>query len=211
MKKKSFLFTISLLFMTQSCSQMMPHRDYLSEMDQDDSSYYQPHKDFPVMAGDTGKVWESKAERRRRTPASASEMQERRSQTYLQDELRQLEGRQSEGQFELYEKYRQQLGSVSERIYFLKLPVYERKEYLLSRGLIKTEPRTYLQTEQQLAQRNNSVSLGMSKNEVMNSIGEPQRIEVAGNPSYENERWVYGRNGASKYIYFESGRVEGWE
>ena len=211
MNKLSLLFTISLLAMNQSCTQMMSHRDYLGEMDYDDSGYYQPNEDFPVMAGDTGKVWESKSERRRRTPASVGEMQDRRNQTYLQDELKQLEGRQSDGQFELYEKYRQQLGSVSERIYFLKLPVYERKEYLLSRGFIKTEPRSYVHSDQQLAQRNNSVSLGMSKSEVMNSIGEPQRIEVAGNPSFENERWVYGRNGASKYIYFESGRVEGWE
>ncbi len=211
MNKRSLLTVFFLLTLNQSCTQMMPHRDYLSEMDYDDSGYYRPNEDFPVMVGDTGKVGESKFERRRRTPASEFERQDRQGEKYLQAELRDLEGRQTEEQFELYDKYRAQLGSVSEKIYFLKLPVYERKEYLLSKGLIKTEPRTYFQSEQQLAQRNNSVSLGMSKSDVMSSIGEPQRIEVAGNPSYENERWVYGRNGASKYIYFESGRVEGWE
>jgi hypothetical protein len=45
----------------------------------------------------------------------------------------------------------------------------------------------------------------------MNTFGRPTRVEVAGNPSYENERWLYSVNGATKYIYFESGRVEGWE
>jgi outer membrane protein assembly factor BamE (lipoprotein component of BamABCDE complex) len=51
----------------------------------------------------------------------------------------------------------------------------------------------------------------MSKSDVMNHLGHPTRVEVAGNPSYENERWLYTRNGASNYVYFEAGHVEGWE
>ena len=42
-------------------------------------------------------------------------------------------------------------------------------------------------------------------------MGKPMRVEIAGNPRYENERWLYRMNGASKYIYFESGQVQGWE
>jgi len=211
MKKHKQFIPFLVLFLSQSCTQMLTHRDYLAEMESDDSSFYRPQEDFPVVVGDTGKMWESKSERKRRTPASEQDLYERKGQAHLQQELKQLEAKQAEEQFELYEKYRQQLGSISEKIYFLKLSTYERKEYLLSRGLIKTEPRSYFSSEQQLTQRNNSVSLGMSKSEVMSSIGQPQRVEVAGNPNFENERWVYNRNGASKYIYFESGRVEGWE
>ncbi len=51
----------------------------------------------------------------------------------------------------------------------------------------------------------------MSKNDIVASLGKPARVEIAGNPSYENERWVYQFNGSSKYIYFESGVVQGWE
>jgi hypothetical protein len=51
----------------------------------------------------------------------------------------------------------------------------------------------------------------MKKGQVMASIGRPSKVEVAGNPQDENERWLYHMNGASKYIYFESGEVQGWE
>lgn len=56
-----------------------------------------------------------------------------------------------------------------------------------------------------------TVGMGMSKNEVLDQLGRPSKVEVAGNPANENERWGYLANGAMKYIYFESGYVEGWE
>jgi hypothetical protein len=55
------------------------------------------------------------------------------------------------------------------------------------------------------------VGMGMSKDEVLDQLGRPRKVEVAGNPANENERWGYLANGAMKYIYFESGYVEGWE
>lgn len=55
------------------------------------------------------------------------------------------------------------------------------------------------------------VGMGMTKEEVMDQLGRPSKVEVAGNPENENERWGYLANGAMKYIYFESGYVEGWE
>ena len=54
------------------------------------------------------------------------------------------------------------------------------------------------------------LNLGMTKSDVQASWGEPIRVDFAGNPQLENERWVYHANGAAKYIYFESGRVGGW-
>ena len=59
--------------------------------------------------------------------------------------------------------------------------------------------------------RSNDVSLGMNKNDVLESMGRPLQVEIAGNPRNENERWLYDLNGASKYIYFEAGEVQGWE
>jgi hypothetical protein len=211
MKAYSQLGKILFLLLTVSCSQMFTHRDYLTEMEHDDSTFYSPNEDFPVVAGDTGRVWESETTRRSRTPASESDIQESQGRNLLQRELRQLESKQSESSYALYDKYKAKLGTTSERIYFLKLPQHERKDYLMSRGFISTESITMRKADQMGSRRPSSVMLGMNKDDVMNSLGRPSRVEVAGNPSFENERWLYSHNGASKYIYFESGRVEGWE
>jgi len=204
--KKLTLFT--LMMTTASCSQFLTHRDYLSEMEHDDSSFFQPREDFPVVAGDDGKDWESKASRRERTPASESEIQEDMSRRSLNQELRHLEGKLSENSLDFYEKYKPRLSTTSERIYFLKLSHSDRRDYLASRGFLKEESQP---REQAYSHRQSQVITGMSKSAVMSSFGQPTRVEVAGNPSFENERWLYSVNDATKYIYFESGRVQGWE
>src|SRR5690606_4784410 len=106
-----------------------------------------------------------------------------------------------------YEKYRGELRTTSEKIYFLKLSDYERRDYLISRGLIQIKEN--LPTLQ--VSKNQSVRQGMTKNEVIASLGNPARIDVAGNPQNENERWLYSAEGTQKYIYFEAGTVYGWE
>jgi hypothetical protein len=65
----------------------------------------------------------------------------------------------------------------------------------------------------------NDVSVGMSQKAVTESWGDPDLVEVAGDPIYGNERWRYSRyissndgyNKQVRVIYFESGRVVGWE
>ena len=200
-----------LLLTTMSCTQMLNHRDYLSEMDQEDATFYQPYRDFPVVAGDTGRTWESDSERRMRTPASEDEGRDDRQSAFLKQELRRLESKQSDSAFELYDKYKSQMTTTSQKIYFLKLPLYERNDYLLSRGFIKTESEQTTNRFEGRREKKNQINLGMTKSDVMNNLGSPSRVEVAGNPTLENERWLYSHNGASSYIYFESGHVEGWE
>lgn len=211
MKAYKNLTLLTLMLTTVSCSQFMTHRDYLSEMESDDSSFFNPRKDFAVVAGDTGRDWETKSERKQRTPASVSDTQDSSSRKYLNQELRYLEGKQSEDAMEFYEKHKARLATTSERIYFLKLSQYDRKDYLASRGFLKEEKQALKPHEEMFALRQSNVITGMSKSDVMNNWGRPARVEVAGNPSFENERWIYNVNGASKYIYFESGRVQGWE
>jgi outer membrane protein assembly factor BamE (lipoprotein component of BamABCDE complex) len=61
--------------------------------------------------------------------------------------------------------------------------------------------------------------LGMKKRNVQRRMGRPDAVEVAGNPKYGNERWIYERsvptlNGTfqeTQVIYFEGGSVVGWE
>lgn len=195
-----------------SCADLQVGRSYLSEMNQDDSSFFTAGEDFPVLAGDTGKSWRSNKEIASRTPASEEELFERRSERSLRDELSGLENSQNEHALNFYQLHKHKFGNISEKIYFLKLPNSERKDYLENRGFIdpvQESPKTAF--DKMRTKRNSDVILGMSKDDVRGNLGKPQRVEIAGNPSYENERWAYTYNGATKYIYFESGRVEGWE
>lgn len=213
MKALNTLTLMSMLFSAASCSQFLTHRDYLSEMQHDDTSFFKPREDFPVMAGDTGRDWETNAERMSRTPASVGDLQEEKSRSFLQNELKGLERNQSEESGQLYQDHKHKFTTTSEKIFFLKLSHFEKKDYLESRGFIKSrsatqEPDGY---REMFGVRETHVSQGMTKSDVESNWGSPSRVEVAGNPSYENERWLYVINGATKYIYFEGGRVQGWE
>lgn len=201
-----------LLTLPVGCAQFHTGRSFLTEMERDDSTFFEPRNDFPVVAGDTGRDWRTDKEMRARTPAGMQDIEESRTSRYLKSELRSLESNQSEEALEFYDKHKHQFATTSEKIYFLKLPQRERRDYLLSRGFIE-EPKVplYNQRETAFAVRKQDILLGMKKNDVLESWGKPLRVEIAGNPRNENERWLYKMNGASKYIYFESGQVEGWE
>lgn len=208
-RRMIFFFLLSLPI---GCTQFQTGRSYLTEMEHDDSTFFNPSEDFPVVAGDSGRYWMDEEERRARTPRSDEDLQESNHSQSLKNELHQLEGLQSEESLAFYNQYKNQLGSTSEKIYFLNLHPYERTDYLKTKGII-SEGRSPASTlhERMFAVRRNDIMMGMSKNDVLESWGKPMRVEVAGNPRYENERWLYRMNGASKYIYFESGQVQGWE
>lgn len=65
----------------------------------------------------------------------------------------------------------------------------------------------------QTALRSGDVVLGMSMRDVYGSWGEPRLTEQAG---VGHQRWIYPEGpmrglGASRVVYFENGRVVGWE
>lgn len=194
-----------------SCAEFRVHRSYVDEMSQEDFSFYNPGEDFPLVAGDVGRSWYTDKEFRQRTPKSEKEMTTDRVNRYLQEELRSLEASLSAEEAEYYNKYGHKLSTTSEKIYFLKLPAYDQQEYLISRGLFHEERTPAGVATQNIGVKSQSVSLGMNKDQVMDIFGKPSRVEVAGSPRYENERWLYVDNGASRYIYFEGGLVQGWE
>lgn len=187
-----------LVFLT-SCAYFPEQRTHFAQMSRDDRGFLEPHRDFPVVMGDTGSWGYSEEVRRLRTPASTEESQEYELEQALKWELAELESIQSKEAFATYEKYSHHFTTISERIYYLKLPYHERYSYLESRGLISSGLSTF------------QVTLGMSKTDVLSVLGRPQRVDIAGNPSFENERWLYAEQGSPKYIYFESGKVGGWE
>lgn len=210
MRRRLIIFS-SMALSLMGCSQFENGRSYLTEMDQDDTSFFAPQEDFPVVAGDTGRFWRSDKERRARTPASVHDVEMNQAHSALERERRELEEAQSESALEFYNQHKSKLANTSEKIYFLQLPKSERREYLLSRGLISESRNPRVEKALKTAVSHSDIILGMSKRDVTDSWGRPSRVEVAGNPNYENERWVYKVNGATKYVYFEAGQVEGWE
>ncbi len=55
-----------------------------------------------------------------------------------------------------------------------------------------------------------SVMVGMDKVNVIKLWGNPMKIDIAGNPNSQNERWSFYTEGRKRVIYFENGKVEGW-
>lgn len=65
---------------------------------------------------------------------------------------------------------------------------------------------------------NRDIVPGMTAREVVTAWGRPREVEVAGDGSRGNERWIYFNGNSTRYgisrqkmIYFENGRVTAWE
>ncbi len=208
-----FALTLSMLCLLSGCAEFMQNRSFIDEMDEQSDDLFVANKDFDTVAGDSGNAYRSRDEIMGRTPASASEMADRAEQRSILTELRDKESTLTPYQQNLYRVAGQYMQTPSEKIYFLNLSDAEKVDYLDSRsfnsyntnrakdgrGLASLQP-VYSST----------LSLGMSKDDVVQSWGRPARIDIAGNPVNENERWAFYGNGGVRYIYFESGRVEGW-
>lgn len=117
-----------------------------------------------------------------------------------------------------YYQIRSLLKSDRERMYFLSLPTYEARErWAANRGLNQKDE--VYTDEMAKAIEGNDIALGMTTKAVMESWGDPDAVEVAGNQIYGYERWKYNRyvSGNEGYqkemriVYFEGGRVVGWE
>ncbi len=117
-----------------------------------------------------------------------------------------------------YYSYKPYFKNDSERIQFLQLPSREARErWASNRGLKTTE--SSFDTPTSALIENNDIGKGMSKSAVQQSWGNADLEEAAGNPVYGNERWIYnklmsteeGYKQEKRIIYFEAGRVIGWE
>ena len=116
-----------------------------------------------------------------------------------------------------YYAIRTALKNDRERLYFLGLPTFaSRERWAGARGLNGQEVRSEEITR---AIEAKDIALGMSQKSVLESWGDPDSIEAAGNRLYGYERWRYNRylSGNEGYekqmrvVYFEGGYVVGWE
>jgi hypothetical protein len=134
-------------------------------------------------------------------------------------ELRRLEnGLKSELEKKQYYNLKPYFRSDYDRIQFLRLPDYDARNRWANMKGISADQKSFDSYTLKLIE-NNDIAKGMTRSAVLQSWGDPEMVEVAGDPIYGNERWKYskltssedGYNNETRFIYFEGGVVIGWE
>ena len=117
-----------------------------------------------------------------------------------------------------YYFYKPMLKSDSERIRFLSISSIEgRERYANQLDLVKKFNDFNDHTLKLIEE--NDIAVGMNQQAVRESWGDPDLIEVSGSEVYGNQAWKYtkmvssndGYKKETRIIYFESGKVIGWD
>jgi hypothetical protein len=209
---KAFLLATGLGVMSTmaGCSLMLPERTFLEEMERD-QSFYDPGKDFPVVGGDTGEVRRSRDEIMSRTPANARQKRLSAESLSIKQELAEKEERMDEQEKAAYSNDKKFLPTDSDKLYYLSLMGSQRETYISTK---KEDLREDMERGRNILEKrsihSSELYLGMAKSDVVSMWGKPYRVEIAGNPSHQNERWSFIEDGSVKQVYFEGGRVQGW-
>ena len=116
-----------------------------------------------------------------------------------------------------YSKVLPYLTNDQEKVDYLSNPTIEGRQAWVIRNKIWSRAKSdkdFLEVVE-----SQDLTLGMNQELVKKSWGEPESIEHSGNPLYRNEKWRYIRDVPSpngykrerRYVFFEGGRVVGWE
>jgi hypothetical protein len=133
----------------------------------------------------------------------------------LKRQEKMLEGKSEREQ---YYKAKPYLKTDADRLQFLKIDsTGARDRYLNTKG-INGDQIAHPPEMQDLVEQND-IGAGMTRQAVKEAWGAPDDVEVAGNPMYGNEKWKYQEQVTSsegymterRTVFFESGRVVGWE
>lgn len=124
----------------------------------------------------------------------------------------------SSKEVEQYSKALPYMTSDFEKMEFLSLEGFEERQLWLSQKNFPTRPTESAKSLQELVDARD-IALGMPQTLVKRSWGDPDAVEVSGNPRFKNERWTYETNVSTpdgyrlekKSVYFEGGKVVGWE
>ena len=210
---KVHLLIISVFFIT-GCADWVHQRTYLKEMDEMKDGFFVPDRDFAVLPGDTGKRYRSKAEIAERTPAFGKRRKRWERKKFLRKERSRKEELLGEEEYKRYQRHREHFDNDSEKIYYMNLPIEERLNYLSrKRGQYRAVRRIREGSSsiEKRAIRRKQLYVGMGKEAVIQSWGRPEKIEFAGNPRMENEKWTFYHGKSRKNVFFESGLVQGWD
>jgi len=199
---------------------LIPHRSYESAMFKQSDSFWDPGDDFPVVSGDRGRTFVNYNELVNSTPASEQEKELWNEEFFLEKERQALVNSLPTEEQEHYNHFAPRLTS-SQQIYFLRLTdLAERDQYLRDigvrdemslRGALPQGRTIASQTSPIRTVNSEGLRRGISKGDVLRLWGDPELVEVAGDPSNENERWTYEQNFRKYQIYFEEGKVDAWQ
>lgn len=152
-----------------------------------------------------------------KNPASLSsdDMAEIRSRQKVRELERSLASKKEREQ---YSKILPWLKNDEEKVSFLSVPSIEGRQQWINSNNIWSRARAPLEDIKELIETQD-IAVGMPQDYVRRSWGDPLGVEVSGNPIYKNERWKYQRQVSTnsgyrqetRYVYFEGGRVVGWE
>ena len=174
-------------------------------------SIFSPGRDFPVMSGDTGEMRISKEELMGRTPTNERSRLLNKETASIEQELSSKEELLNDQEKLVYGLDKKFLQTSSDKLYYLSLDAYERSSYISTKkGELKDDMERGRNMVQNRSIHSAELFLGMNKNEVIQIWGKPARIEVAGNPVNQNERWSFKEDGNVRQVYFEGGKVHGW-
>ncbi len=216
MQKKLFLFFLLYLvsFLFYGCSALLEERSFVDEMDRDSDGFFVAGRDFPVTSGDSGEAFRSRSEILKRTPASKRRKAIEDEKLSIENELRDKLAQEDEEDLRKFHRDSEYMESDSEKLYYLSMGAQERTNYvntkiqeLSDEESLKKDSREFLKRR---SVRSQEIAEGMSKDDVVSLWGKPTKIEVAGHPKFENERWSFAEGGQVKRIYFEAGKVQGW-
>jgi hypothetical protein len=133
--------------------------------------------------------------------------------------LKQLENSLSNRkETEQYSKALPWFANDSERIEFLQLPGFEARQKWLSENNFSSRTSLVTHSMRDLIEAQD-IAVGMPQSLVRQAWGDPDSVEVSGNPQFKNERWRYskfistqdGYKPEKKTVYFEGGKVVAWE
>lgn len=133
--------------------------------------------------------------------------------------LRQLESSvRTKKELDQYSRVLPLLRSEDERIRFLELADYEARQAWINNNNIISRNRIMQEEMHELIEAQD-IAAGMSQTLVKKSWGDPEHVEVSGNPQFRNEKWRYSKYISTpegyklerKVVYFEAGKVVGWE
>lgn len=137
----------------------------------------------------------------------------------IRDRLKNLENSLTgKKEIEQYSKALPWFENEEERAEFLSLLGFEQRQQWMQNKNFPARANKSL-SSMQSAVEDNDIVIGMPQPLVIKSWGEPESVEVSGNPKFKNERWKYSRyistqdgyKAEKKIVYFEGGKVVGWE
>lgn len=137
----------------------------------------------------------------------------------IKDQVLRLErGLTQRRELEQYSKVLPLFQSLEERLYFLSLPDLESRNSWLTESRVFDRQKNLAQDFQAIIEARD-IALDMPDRLVKQSWGEPDQVEVSGHPLFRNQRWKYITNVPTvegfvtekKTVYFEAGKVVGWD